>query len=344
MLIYACDGGGRRCRQEEKEDKAMGTNMTAALAACALAVSAWCGMELKADGVVRVAKGPGPAKAGLDLGGLRLMGRPPETLIACGGGSVWLLSPDGEVVWRKDGCGNIHRAIKRGGKVYWSNGNIWVTDIPTKKTELFYSPAPRDGTYGFDITEAGTMVVAENATDYVTELKLDTKEVVVRFKGDPRGVDGKMPGAHHHYRMVRKTAAGTYLVCCSGAHVVREYDATGKLLWEQPAPGLAFEALRRANGNTLVSHLNAITEYTPGHKAVWSFPCSAAPGLKLANLCGIHERPNGNLVVGTYANGLPDGSRTTAFEMTRDGKIAWCYAPAGRRLSTMTVLPAEAGK
>lgn len=269
----------------------------------------------------------------------RLKGRPPETLLVCGGGCIWMLSPEGKVEWRKDGCGNIHRAIRRGDKVYWSNGNIWITDIKTKKTEVFYSPARRDGAYGFCITDQDTMVVAENATDYVTELKLGTKEVVVRFKGDPRGIDGRMPGAHHHYRMVQKTPAGTYLVCCSGAHVVREYDAKGALVWEQPAPALAFEALRRANGNTLVSHLGAITEYTPDHRVAWSFSCGDAPELKLANLCGIHERENGNLVVGTYANGVEDGSRTTAFEVTREKKIVWSYAPAGRRLSTMTVLP-----
>ena len=290
---------------------------------------------------VALACGVRSQAAGLDLGGGRLKGRPPQTLIACGGGSVWLLAPDGRVTWRKDGCGNIHRAVRRGDKVYWSNGNVWVTDIPSRKTELFYSPAKSNGTYGFWITDAGTMVVSENATDYITELKLGSKEVVTRFKGDPRGIDGKMPGAHHHYRMVQKTAAGTYLVCCSGANVVREYDAAGKLVWEQPTPALAFEAFRRANGNTLVSHLGAITEYTPDHRAVWSFTCSDAPELKLANLCGIHERSNGNLVVGTYANGVEDGSRTTAFEVTRDGKVVWSYAPAGRRLSTMTVLPAE---
>ena len=279
--------------------------------------------------------------AGLDLGGGRLRGRPPQTLIVCGGGSVWLLEPDGRVAWRKDGCGNIHRAVKRGDKVYWSNGNVWVTDIPSRKTELFYSPAKSNGTYGFWITDEGTMVVSENATDYITEMKLGDKKIVARFKGDPRRMDGKMPGAHHHYRMVQKTAAGTYLVCCSGANVVREYDAGGKLVWEQQAPALAFEAFRRANGNTLVSHLGAITEYTPDHRAVWSFKCSDAPELKLANLCGIYERANGNLVVGTYANGVEDGSRTTAFEVTRGGKVVWSYAPAGRRLSTMTVLPAE---
>lgn len=275
----------------------------------------------------------------LDVGGKHLQGHPQETLIACGGGSVWLLTPDGKVEWKKDGCGNIHRAIKRGDKVYWSNGSIYVTNIKSGKTELYYQPTRHDGTYGFDLTKDGTMVVAENGTDYITELDLATKKPLVHFKGDPRDKKGKMPGGHHHYRMISKTAAGNYLVCCSGANIVREYDAQGNLVWEQPSPALAFEAFRRANGNTLISHLNAITEYTPDHKVVWSFACSDAPQLKLANLCGIWERANGNLVVGTYANGVEDGSRTTAFEVTRERKIVWSYAPAGKRLSTMTVLP-----
>ena len=275
----------------------------------------------------------------LCLGGERLRGRPSETLLACGGGSIWMIAPDGKVTWRKDGCGNIHRAVKHGGNVYWANGNVWVTEIATGKTALYYKPAKREGTFGFNITSDGNIVIAENATDFITEMKIDTKEVVTRFKGDPRGMNGKMPSRHHHYRMVSRTLSGTYLVCCSGANVVREYDSAGSLVWEQPTPALAFEALRRANGNTLVSHLGAITEYTPNHNVAWRFSCEDVPELKLANLCGIYEKPNGNLIVGTYANGTERGGRVTAFEVTRDKKIIWSYAPAGRRLSTMTVIP-----
>lgn len=278
---------------------------------------------------------------GLELDGSHVKGPLSETLIACGGGSAWLLEPDGKVSWKKDGCGNIHRALKRGDKVYWSNSSIYVTDLTTGKTELFYRPAPSEGTYGFDLTPEGTMVVAENATDYITELKLDTKEPLVHFKGDSRDANGKTSDPHHHYRMISKTSAGTYLVCCSGANIVREYDKTGKLVWEQKTPALAFDARRRANGNTLVSHLNAITEYTPDHQVVWSLACADLPELKLSNLCGIWERANGNLVVGTYANGVEDGSRTTGFEVTREKKVVWSYAPAGQRLSMMTVRPVK---
>ena len=104
----------------------------------------------------------------------------------------------------------------------------------------------------------------------------------------------------------------------------------------QLAMMIAFDCLRRANGNTLVSHLGAITEYTPDHQVAWRFECADAPELKLGNLCGLEERKNGNLVVGTYANGDEEGSRTTAFEVTRNKKIVWSYAAAGKRRSMMT--------
>ena len=275
-------------------------------------------------------------------------GRMDQPLLVCGAGRAFLVAPDGHVAWNKSGCGNIHRVWKHGDWVYWSNGDLYRTDILTGDTELFYKPCAKEGLFGFEVLKNGNIVVAENGTDYITELKAGTTEPVVKFKADPRGADGKMPGVHSHFRMVRKTEKGTYLVCCSSANVVREYDAKGTLVWEQPTPKLAsghaplaFDALRRANGNTLVSHLGAITEFTPDHQIAWQFTCADAPELKLDNLCGIWEKKNGNLVVGTYANGAEDGSRATAFEVTRDKKVVWSYAAAGQRFSMMTAFPVE---
>ena len=286
--------------------------------------------------------------AGIVFADSTLTGKMSEPLLVCGQGRAFLVSTDGQVVWNKSGCGNIHRVWQKGDWVYWSNGALYRTDILTGKTELFHKPCEKEGLYGFEVLDNGNILVAENGTDYIVELKPDTKEPVVRFKADPRDADGKMPNAHHHFRMVRKTPAGTYLVCCSGATIVREYDRTGKLLWEQPTPRqtsghapVAFDALRRANGNTLVSHLGAITEFTPDHQVAWTFSCADAPQLKLDNLCGLWERKNGNLVVGTYANGDEAGSRATAFEVTRDKKIVWSYAAAGKRFSMMTAFPVQ---
>ena len=255
-----------------------------------------------------------------------ITGSMPSPLLVSGSGRVYLLRPDGTVAWERKGCGNIHRAYAVGPHVYWANGNLFRTEISTGRTELFYSPAPKEGAFGFTVRPNGNLVVAENATGYVTELAAGTTNPVVRFAASAAKADGAMPPPHHHFRMVRVTPQGTYLVCCSGAAMVREYDASGRLLWEQPAPPLAFDAIRRANGNTLVSHLDAVTEFAPDHSVAWRFSCADAPGLKLANLCGIQEMPDGNLVVGTYANGRPDGSRATAFEVTREKRIVWSYA------------------
>ena len=281
------------------------------------------------------------AAAGMVSAESPIKGSMAQPLLVCGAGRAFLVAPDGHVAWNKSGCGNIHRVWKHGEHVYYSNGDLRRIEIVSGRDELVYKPCEKEGVFGFEVLKNGNIVVAENGTDYIAELKAGTWEPVVKFKGDPTTPDGKIPGgAHHHYRMIRKTDKGTYLVCCSTANFVREYDKAGKLVWEQKVPAkITFDCLRRANGNTLVSHLDAVTEYTPDHQIAWQFKCEDAPELKLANLCGIWEQKNGNIVVGTYANGVEDGSRATAFEVTRDKKIVWSYSPAGRRLSTMTVLP-----
>ena len=266
----------------------------------------------------------------------RVTGTMPSPLLVASAGKAALIAPDGTAVWEQEKCGNIHRVWHKGEWVYWSNGDLYRTHIITKKTELVYKPAPKEGVYGFEILDNGNIVVAENANDLIVELSPDAKKKLVEIKVNPRNAKGVMPDLHHHMRMVRKTAAGTYLVACSISRFVREYDKTGKLVWEQETPALAFDCLRRANGNTLVSHLGAVTEYTPDHQVAWRFSCTNAPELKLGNLCGLEERKNGNLVIGTYANGVEDGSRTTAFEVTRNKKIVWSYAAAGKRRSMMT--------
>ncbi len=279
--------------------------------------------------------------------GAGISGTLPSPLLVAGGGRAYVLSPNGKVVWEAKDCGNIHKAQLHGGWVYYSNADLMRTDVKTGKTELFYRPCPKDGVYGFEVQANGNVVVAENGTCYITELAAGTTNSVVRFLGDPRTEDGKTPPLHSRYRMIRKTPAGTYLVCCSTANRVREYDAKGKLVWEQSTPilksghaPLAFDALRRANGNTLISHLGGITEFTPAHEVVWSVTCADFPQLNLDNLCGIQELENGNLVIGTYANGRLDGSRTTAFEITRDKKVVWSYAPTRDR-NMMTVYRLE---
>jgi len=253
------------------------------------------------------------------------------------GGRAYLLGIDGRIVWEQRGCGNIHRAFLSNGRLFYSNGCLWRVDEPGKgAATLIYDPAPGahrersktgEGVYGFDLLENGNFLVAENATDFLSEITPDGK-VVRRFKGNAAWLDGTTPkDVHHHYRMCRATAFGTWLVCCSGAGLVREFNPRTTAQVAQWKIGeLAFDAYRKANGNTVVSHLSAISEFSPAGRVVRRFACADHPDLKLGNLCGVQDRPNGNLVVGSYRNGSQDGTRTTAFELTPEGKVVWRFA------------------
>jgi len=265
--------------------------------------------------------------------GLQLLATNDTPLLTTGGGRVTCLDASGCEAWSVGGCGNIHQAELHGGWVYYSNGDLWRVRPDGSERSLVYRPCAADGLFGFEFQSNGNLVIAENGTSDVVELAAGTTNAVVRFRADPRCPDGTMPGRHVRYRMVHKTAAGTYLVCCSTARTLREYDAKGALVWEQTCGTLVFDAVRRANGNTLISHFDGISEFTPDHKVVWTFPANG----ELANLCGLRELPNGDLLVGTYARGKPDGSVTTAFRLTRDKRVVWRLTGPDR--SRMCVTP-----
>ena len=267
----------------------------------------------------------------------RIDGTLPSPLLVAGTGRAYVLEPNGKISWLRTGCGNLHRVQRCGDSVYYSNGDLFRCRLPDTKAELVYRPKSRvgAGVLGFEVMPNGNIVLAVNSTDEIVELEAGTGREIVKFRADPKNAKGETPGAHGHLRMIRKTAKGTYLVCCAGASCVREYDARGKLVWEQSVPVMAFDCWRRANGNTLVSHITGVTEYTPDHREVWSFKADELPELGLSVLCGIQELANGNLVIGTWANGELDASKATAFEITREKKLVWAWRPnADRNMMT----------
>ena len=96
------------------------------------------------------------------------------------------------------------------------------------------------------------------------------------------------PSPHRDTRLVRKLSNGNYLACHEGDGAVREYDRTGRVVWEYHVPlfgrrrvrghgveafgNQCFCALRLKNGNTLVGTGNghSVIEVTPAGQDVWS--------------------------------------------------------------------------
>ena len=148
------------------------------------------------------------------------------------------------------------------------------------------------------------------------------------------------PRPHTDTRLVRKLDSGNYLVCHESEGAVREYDATGKVVWDFPVPlfgqkprgghgpeawgNSVFAALRLPNGNTLVSTGNghSVLEVTPKLDIVWHLKQDDLPGIKLAWVTTLQVLPNGNIVLGNCHAG-PDHPQIV--EITRDKRVVWTF-------------------
>jgi hypothetical protein len=148
------------------------------------------------------------------------------------------------------------------------------------------------------------------------------------------------PHPHRDTRLVRKLANGNYLVCHEGLGMVREYDASSKVVWEYAVPlfdqkprgghgvdawgNAVFAAVRLGNGNTLISTGNghSVIEVTPDKKIAWHLKQNDLPGIKLAWVTTLQVLPNGNIVLGNCHAGPKNPQ---IIEITRDKRVVWTF-------------------
>jgi len=259
-------------------------------------------------------------------------------LLAAGDNRVMILNTDGTIAWQHP-AGLTHDVwMLPNGNVLYADGNTVTEITPAQKVVFQYKSAEQHGggTYACQRLDNGNTLVGENSTGKV--LEVDAKGKVV-FEMQTK--DAK-PGEHHNQRMVRKLANGNYLVCHSGGHVVREYQPDGSVAWEQKTPNLAFAAIRKANGNTLVSTLGSLIEYQPDGTIAWEFKNTDIPGLTITNMTGIQLLPNGNIVTGCY-QAYQGGQGCGLLEITPDKKVVWSFAspPAAGSMMAVQKLSAD---
>ena len=142
---------------------------------------------------------------------------------------------------------------------------------------------------------------------------------------------------HLQTRMVRKTAAGTYLVPHLLDFAVHHYSPDGKILGklDTTVPGdvdhkihtWPFTAIRHGNGHTLVccTNGNRVVDFDSDGKIVWTLTNDDLPGNWLQDPCGGQVLPNGHIVITSYAGGRNDRHAPKLFEVTRDKKVVWKY-------------------
>ena len=88
---------------------------------------------------------------------------------------------------------------------------------------------------------------------------------------------------------------------------------------------VAFSAIRTPKGTTLVASLSHLREYDASGKVVWEFANTDLPGVTITNMTGLHLLAGGNIAVGCYS-AYKGGQGTGLFEITPEKKLVWRYS------------------
>jgi PQQ-like domain len=147
-----------------------------------------------------------------------------------------IVAEDGKLEWEVK-VGAIHDAhLLPNGNILYQQGWTKVLEItPTQQTVWEYdagkaNAGKRVEVHAFQRLDNGNTMVAESGPARIIEVGTDgTVKHEIKLKTNK-------PNAHSDTRLVRKLATGNYLVAHESDGFVREYDSTGKIVWEYEIP------------------------------------------------------------------------------------------------------------
>jgi outer membrane protein assembly factor BamB len=261
-----------------------------------------------------------------------------------GNGKLAIVDRDGKLEWEMK-WGGIHDVhVLPSGNLMVQQGPAKVAEIDVKKKEVVwsYDSAKANGNEGkrievhaFQPLADGNVMIAESGAQRIIEVDRSGKLLrEVKLKVD-------RPNAHTDTRLARKLESGNYLVCHEGDGVVREYDATGKIVWEYDVPlfgreakgghgpdswgDKCFAAVRLANGNTLIATGNghSVLEVSPEKEIVWKVEQRDLPGITLAWVTTLEVLKNGNYLIGNCHAGKGQPQLIELEPKTK--KVVWTF-------------------
>jgi outer membrane protein assembly factor BamB len=262
------------------------------------------------------------------------------------GGLTQIVDGSGKAIWK-------YPAATRDGYVL-PNGNLLLT---LSKNKAYPGGAVVEVTreqkivweYRGTQSEVNTGVLLANGNIMLTEAGDKPRLLEVARDGSikveiPLGC--QVTNHHLQSRMARPLPNGHYLV--PQDKTVREYDATGKVVWERKSPESALDnrsfcCLRNAAGHTLISLTvgNHIIEVDTEGKIVWELRDGDLPGVPVNRTTALSWLPNGNIVFSNYAARAP---QPKLVEITREKKVVWTYVDGSKEGVHEFQLLDEAGK
>ncbi len=243
-------------------------------------------------------------------------------ILTTGAGRVMKLDQKGHVLWQFKGRNVSDIWMLPNGNVLFADNAAKEVDTATNEIVWQYKPefGKGGGTFGVQRLDNGNTLVGENSTGRVLEVDQDGK-IVFELQ-----MPNMKRGSHNNLRNCRKLKNGNYLVTFKAGKMVREYTPKGELVQEIKTSNAAFSAVRLPSGNTVVGHIDGVTEFDKESKAVWNFNAEDLPdGLKVGYFCGVHCLPNGNIVCGIYSIPIKEQNGVGLCEVTREKKLVWHY-------------------
>jgi hypothetical protein len=199
-----------------------------------------------------------------------------------------------------------------------------VIEIDAEGKEVWKYQAGRTATGGpieihaFRRLPNGLTMIAESGAARIIEVDRDGKIV----HSIPLAIQN--PDAHRDTRLVRPTAQANYVVAHEALGVAREYDRSGKVVWEFLVGSKLYSAVRLPNGNTLIGTGDGhrVIEVSPDKKILWEITETELLGVRLAWVTMVERLPNGNTwIVNCHAG--PDNPQV--IEVSPDKKVVWSF-------------------
>ncbi|MFZ4795171.1 MAG: hypothetical protein ACOYLN_13675 [Blastocatellia bacterium] len=257
---------------------------------------------------------------------------------------VAIISEKGEIEWEvpNPDAREVHDIqLLDNGNVIFQTGYTTVVEVDRNKQVVWkHESKPKEGYDGrveihsYLRLKNGLTLIAESGNSRLIEVDRDDRIVKVI----PLTVT--KTNAHRDTRMVRKLDNGNYLVCQEMEGSVREYDGTGRIVWEyklelgdrprSPGHGVeghgveVFGAVRLKNGHTLIAggNNNRVFEVDKAGRIVWSIEQKELPGITFAWMTTLQVLPGGNIIIGNTHAG-PENPQL--IEVTRDKKVVWTF-------------------
>jgi outer membrane protein assembly factor BamB len=267
---------------------------------------------------------------------------------------IAVIGEDGSIEWERK-IGPLHDLhVLPSGNVLFQDTWTHVLEVNPKTDDVVweYEAKTAAGNQGrrieihaFQRLKNGNTMVVESGRARILELDADGNIAT----WIPLKVESPHP--HRDTRLVRKLSTGNYLACHEGDGVVREYDPTGKVVWEYRVPlfgrqranghgveafgNQCFSAVRLKNGNTLISTGNGhgIIEVTSAGQDVWSIHQNDLPDIQLAWVTSLQVLPGGNILIGNCHAG-PENPQM--IEVDRQKRVVWTFKDFDRFGNSLT--------